>query len=90
MLHIISIRGRALARFRNLRNAQVSLACLAICMALAQGITRPSAAQVDPAADMLARINTARVASGLPPYLLNDKLAAADYPPIATYKYYKR
>jgi uncharacterized protein YkwD len=37
----------------------------------------PSAAQADPALELLVRINAARVAQGLPPYALSEKLAAA-------------
>jgi len=37
----------------------------------------PSAAQTDPAIELLTRINAARVAQGLPPYALSEKLTAA-------------
>ena len=56
---------------------RILFACLAACVALALLSTIPSAAQADPAAELLARINAARVANGLPPYALNDKLTAA-------------
>jgi uncharacterized protein YkwD len=56
---------------------RILFACLAACVALARSPVIPSAAQADPAAELLGRINAARVANGLPPYALNDKLTAA-------------
>jgi hypothetical protein len=47
---------------------------LIVCMAQPPA---HASAQANPVADMLARINMARVGNGLPPYLLNDKLTAA-------------
>jgi hypothetical protein len=56
---------------------RILIVCLAVCIALAALPVVASSAQADPAADMLARINGARVANGLPPYFLSDKLTAA-------------
>lgn len=50
----------------------------AACVATLVGLpVLPAAAQADPAVELLARINSARVAQGLPPYGLSDKLTAA-------------
>jgi len=56
---------------------RILFACLAACVALAHSSISPSAAQADPAGELLGRINAARVANGLPPYALNDKLTTA-------------
>jgi uncharacterized protein YkwD len=57
--------------------SHLALAALLACVLLAQAPRQTSSAQTDPAADLLARINAARLANGLPPYALSDKLAAA-------------
>ncbi len=61
---------------RPLSRIRILLAC-AVALAVLQAVAFPSAAQADPAAEMLARINAARVAQGLPPYAYNEKLATA-------------
>ena len=61
---------------RPLSHIRILLAC-AVALAVLQAVALPSAAQADLAAEMLARINAARVAQGLPPYAYNEKLAAA-------------
>jgi uncharacterized protein YkwD len=55
---------------------RILITCLAVCVAFIHLSVVPSAAQADPTAELLSRINAARVANGLPPYALNDKLAA--------------
>jgi uncharacterized protein YkwD len=58
--------------------ARILAACaLVSAIALIRLPASPTAAQADPAAEMLARINAVRAAQGLPPYALSDKLAAA-------------
>ena len=53
------------------------LVAAACAVMLARSPVLPAAAQADPAVELLARINTVRVAQGLPPYALSDKLTAA-------------
>ena len=62
---------------RSLSHARILMACALACAALVRLSVLPSHAQADPAADMLARINAVRVAQGLPPFALSDKLTAA-------------
>ena len=58
--------------------ARILFACaLACAIALTSLPAFPATAQTDPAAEMLARINAVRVAQGMPPYALSDKLAVA-------------
>ncbi len=53
------------------------LACLTISIATVNMPAIPAVAQADPVAELLTRINAARISSGLPPYALNAKLTAA-------------
>jgi uncharacterized protein YkwD len=62
---------------RSLSPVRILIVCVLACAALNRIWVVPSAAQADPAAEMLAHINAARVAQGLPPYALSDKLTAA-------------
>ena len=61
---------------RPLSHIRILVAC-AVALVVLQIAALPSAAQADPAAEMLARINAVRVAQGLPPYAYSEKLAAA-------------
>lgn len=49
----------------------------ACAVMLARSPVLPATAQASPAVELLARINAVRVAQGLPPYALSDKLTAA-------------
>ena len=55
---------------------RILMAC-AVALAVLPIAALPSAAQADPAAEMLARINAVRIAQKLPPYAYSEKLAAA-------------
>jgi len=58
--------------------ARILAACALVSALALTGLPiSRSAAQADPAVEMLARINAARLAQGLAPYALSDKLAAA-------------
>jgi len=60
-----------------LRSTIVSV-CFVLCAGVLAGLSaRSAAAQTDLVRDLLTRINAARVARGLPPYALSDKLTAA-------------
>jgi uncharacterized protein YkwD len=61
---------------RRLLTIRFLLALACVTMLIRLSVT-PSAAQADLAAELLVRINAARVAQGLPPYALNDKLNGA-------------
>jgi len=62
---------------RSVSPVRILMACVLTCAVLNRISVAPSAAQADPAAEMLARINAVRVAQGLPPFALSDKLTAA-------------
>ena len=64
-------------KHRSLSPARILIACALTCAALVRLSVLPSNAQADPAIEMLTRINAARVAQGLPPFALSDKLTAA-------------
>jgi hypothetical protein len=61
---------------RPLSHVRILLVC-AVVLVVLQTAALPSAAQADPAAEMLARINAVRVAQKLPPYAYSEKLSAA-------------
>jgi len=56
---------------------RILIVCLVACIALTGWLNVPSTAQADAVTDLLSRINAVRLANGLPPYPLNDKLTAA-------------
>jgi hypothetical protein len=62
--------------YRTLLHIRVVMAC-AVALAVLPVAAFPSAAQSDPAAEMLARINAVRIAQKLPPYAYSEKLAGA-------------
>ena len=61
---------------RPLSHIRILVACT-VALAILLTTALPSAAQSDPAAEMLARINAVRIAQKLPPYAYSEKLAAA-------------